>query len=156
MTAIAACAVWLSVLRQVPMIAFIIGPIIGSVWGVKKGRKGIIGGVIGGMTTYLGIGVFFLITTYYRGPAIHTGPTEISFILIIFAFYAIEGASIGLAEGIAFCFVRYLTTLPRDLRLRADMSAKAKNYRSTSDHTLNYAAHRAQFRKMDKDRGLPL
>ena len=80
---------------------------------------------------------------------------EISFILIIFAFYAIVGASIGLAEGIAFWFVRYLTTLPRDLWLRAITSAKANNYRSTNDNLLNYSAHRSQFRKMEKDRGLP-
>jgi hypothetical protein len=46
---------------------------------------GLIGGVIGGTITYLGLGLFFLITGYYRGPAIHTGPTEISFILIIVA-----------------------------------------------------------------------
>jgi hypothetical protein len=134
MIGIALCALSLAVLREVPIIAVLIGPLIGSLWEVRKGGKGLTGGLIGGAITWGGIGlVLGLIETFKR----HTrheisSSDEIILLLILFVSYPLAGAVIGLAEGIAVCYLRHLATMPRRLRLRAERSARANAYRPTS------------------------
>ena len=141
MIVIALCAASLAVLREAPIIAalfgivaLLIGPLIGSLWEIRKGGKGLTGGLIGGAITWGGIGLLLgLIETFKR----HTRheishADEIILLLFLFVSYPLAGAVIGLVEGIAVCYLRYLATVPKSLRLRAERSARANAYRPTS------------------------
>ena len=57
---------------------------------------------------------------------------ETACLLVAFALYTFAGAVVGLAEGVAFYFVRRLATLPELIRLRAERSARANLYGSAA------------------------
>jgi hypothetical protein len=132
MTCVAVCAVSMALLVQAAFIAIIIGPLIASVLEVRKGGNGLTAGMVGGTITWVGVGAFSLIWECYTHPAIQITADEIGWVLIVFAAYTIGGGVIGLAEAIASYFVRYLLTLPKRIRLRAERSAKANIYGSTT------------------------
>jgi hypothetical protein len=129
MMGIAVCAVWIAVFREYPLIACAIGPVTGSVWEVKKGGWGFLGAVIGGMITYMLLGIFFLIEVASRGSVRQLEPKALGFVLIIYAFYAIGGVAIAFAGSMAYCWLRALTTLAEQFRLRAERTAEANRNR---------------------------
>jgi hypothetical protein len=133
MIIIASCAAFLALVVRAPFIAILIGPLIASVLEVRNGGNGLIGGTIGGVITWVGLGLIFLTWERYKQPAIRLTVTaeDIAWLMIAFGVYTIGGAAIGLAEGIAFYFVRYVLTLPKLIRLRAERSARANSYPST-------------------------
>ena len=131
MTGTAICAVWLAILREFPLIAFVIGPLIGAGGEDRNGGRGLEGGVIGGMITSLGLGLFELIAASSGGWVGQIGPAELKFIIIVYAYVTVVGAATGFAEGVLFCLLRYLATLPKQFRLRAERSAKANSNRRT-------------------------
>jgi nitrate reductase gamma subunit len=98
-----------------------------------QGVRGLTAATIGGVITWVGLGLIFLTWERYKQPAIRLTLTaeDIAWLMIAFGVYTIGGAAIGLAEGIAFYFVRYLLTLPKLIRLRAERSARANSYPST-------------------------
>jgi hypothetical protein len=127
MTVVALCAVFLALVVQAPFIAILVGPLIASVLEVRKGGSGLTGGLIGGVITWVGLGLFFLMWEWYTDPFIRLTADVIVWVWIALAGYTISGVVIGLAEGVAFCYVRYLGTLPKILRLRAERSARANS-----------------------------
>ena len=131
MIIIAICAAFLALVVRAPFIAILIGPLIASVLEVRKGGNGLIGGTIGGVITWVGLGLIFLTWEWYTHPVSRLTAEGTGWFLIVFGVYTIGGAVIGLAEGIAFYFVRYLVTLPKHIRLRAERSARANSYGST-------------------------
>ncbi len=131
MTIIALCAAFLALGVRAPFIAIIIGPLIASVLDVRKGGNGLIGGTIGGVITWVGLGLFFFAWHWYTHPAIRVTAEGAGWLLIGLVLYAVAGGLIGFAEGIAFYFVRYLVTLPKLVRQRAERSARANRYGST-------------------------
>jgi hypothetical protein len=60
MIVVAFCAALLALVVQAPFIAILIGPIVASALQVRKGGKGLTGAMIGGMITWVGLGLFFL------------------------------------------------------------------------------------------------
>ena len=117
MIVIAICAAFLALVVRAPFIAILIGPLIASVLEVRKGGNGLIGGMIGGVITWVGLGLIFL--TLNGTPASQpSNGRRNRMVLIVFGVYTIGGAVIGLAEGIAFYFIGYLVTLPKHIRLR--------------------------------------
>jgi hypothetical protein len=131
MIIIAMCAAFLALVMRAPFIAILIGPLIASVLDVRKGGNGLTGGMIGGVITWVGLGFVFLAWEWYAHPLVRVTPAKTGWVLFVFATYTIGGAVIGLAEGIAFYFVRYLVTLPKLIHLRAERSARANRYGST-------------------------
>ena len=133
MTGIAVCAVSLAVLREVALFAIlIIGPLIGSLREVRKGGKGLIGGLIGGAITWGGFCLYCLIETYcMRRPPL-TIRDNLILAPVIFALMILGGASLGLVVGFFVWYLRYLAALPERLRLRAERSARANFYRPAS------------------------
>jgi hypothetical protein len=131
MACIALWAASLAIVVQAPFIALIIVPLIGSLWEARRGGKGLIGGMIGGTIAWVCLGLILLIWEYYNHGAFGSA-ANIHWLLIVFVVYTLGGAVIGLAEGIAFYFVRYLATLPKLILLRAERSARANSYGSTS------------------------
>jgi hypothetical protein len=127
MTVVALCAVLLALVVQAPVIAILIGPLIASVLEVRKGGSGLTGGLIGGVITWVSLELFFLTREWYTHPAIRVKVEVIGWVLIALAGSTIVGAFIGLAEGVAFYFVRYLATLPKIFRLRAERSVRANS-----------------------------
>lgn len=129
MTSIAVCAGALALLREAPVIALFLGPLIGSIWEVWRGKKGLIGGLVGGAITWACVGLVFLIVDR-PGVPVHSITAEgIVFLVFAFVMHTIGGAAIGLVEGLAFWYLRYLATLPKQLRLRAERIARANSYR---------------------------
>ena len=132
MIGIALCAVSLAFLRVTTVIAAVAGPLVGSIREIRKGGSGLTGGMIGGTITWVGLGLLFLVWECYRHPASLITADGLGWLLIVFAVYTIGGAVIGLAEGIAFYFARYLATLSKVIRLRAGRIARANSYGSTT------------------------
>jgi hypothetical protein len=132
MIIIAMCAAFLALVVRAPFIAILIGPLIASVLEVRKGGNGLTGGTIGGAITWAGLGLIFLTSEWYTHPASRLTAEGTGWLLIAFGVYTISGAVIGLAEGIAFYFVRYLAILPELIQLRAERSARANIFGSTN------------------------
>jgi hypothetical protein len=130
MTGIAVCAVSLAVLREAPMIAILIGPLIGSLWEMRRGGTGLTGSSIGGVIPMVGISLIGFIEWYSR--MTDRSLSDILLFIAICGLYTLGGAVFGLAEGMAIRYLRYLATLPRRLRLRAERSARANAYRPRS------------------------
>jgi hypothetical protein len=127
MAMIAICAAFLALVMRAPFIAILIGPLIASVLEVRKGGNGLTGGTIGGVITWVGLGLIFLTWEWFTHPASRLTAVGTAWLLIVFGLYTVGGAVIGFAEGVAFYFVRYLVTLPRLIRLRAVRSARANS-----------------------------
>jgi hypothetical protein len=131
MVIIAMCAALLALVVQAPFVAILIGPIVASAIELRKGGKGLVGGMIGGVITWVGLGLFFLTWKGLTHLAFNVTAEGAIWLMFVFAVYAVLGAVIGLAEGIAFYYARYLMTLPKLIRLRAERSARANRCGST-------------------------
>jgi hypothetical protein len=129
MAAIAVCAVSLAILREAPFIAVFVCPLIGSVLDVRKGRNGIIAATRAGAIANVIVGLFYMLVVFAQYPLTRIGAEQVFWILIILGLVALGGAVIGFTEGIAVWYLRYLATLPKRLRLRAERSARANSYR---------------------------
>ncbi len=125
MIGIAGCAGFLFLLREAPIIPVVGGPIIGSLWQMKKGGNGLQGGAVGGAVTWVGLGLFFLLLDLPIHRPLPNLAAEVVWISAAFGTFAIGGALIGLAEGVALRYLCYLGRLPGRLRLRAKRSAEA-------------------------------
>jgi hypothetical protein len=125
MATVAVCAGVLTILRYAPEAVVCAGPLIGSLWGIRKGEKGFIGGVMGGLVTGSGIG---LAVTWYHYRLGSRGP--IDFVDCTF-FGAILGICVGAVVWLAVVaarVIRYLADMPRSIRLRAYRRANASPF----------------------------
>lgn len=102
---------------------------IGSIWDIKKGGKGIVGGFRGGAVAAIGIILFLLLRDFMQYPVGRVNLNGIFWLLVVGAAFVLLGAAIGLIEGVAIWYLCYLATLPRSLRLRAARSLQANCYR---------------------------
>jgi hypothetical protein len=125
MIGIAACAGSLFLLREAPIIPLYCGPIVGSLWQVKKGGNGLKGGAVGGVVTWVGLSLFYLVLDHPIHRPLPSMVAEVVWIAAAIGTYAIGGALVGLAEGVALRFLFYLAGLPSRLHLRAQRSAQA-------------------------------
>jgi hypothetical protein len=64
MAAIGGFAVALYLLRVAPPVVGIAVAVIGSIWGMKRGRNGLSFAVIGGVIAAIRVGVFFLVQAF--------------------------------------------------------------------------------------------
>jgi hypothetical protein len=127
MAVIAVCAVALTVLRYAPQSVICAGPLAGSLWGLRRGEKGFIGGVIGGLLTGSALGV--VVTFFHYGRLSHA---PVDFVEATF-FGAILGIGVGAIVWqavMAVKVIRYLAGIPRSLRLRAEGTAAAYSLQS--------------------------
>jgi hypothetical protein len=133
MVAIAICGVALAVVRQAPVVLILIGPLIGSLWDMSRGGKGLTGGLIGGAMTWGCLGLASLAALALQDSASINPPSDLAFLTLSLFLQTAGGAVVGLMLGVAAWFLRYLATLPRVLRQRAERSARANSYRPPSN-----------------------
>jgi hypothetical protein len=141
MVVIAVCAFAFVVLRYasqlVVLVVFYAGPLAGCIWGTYRGGKGfagrLIGGLVGGVLTCWALGLGALAMT-----CDHSGPASLGPMLTTRSFLiaTLIGAVLGLAVGyhvllltMVAVALRYLASIRRSIRLRAEQSAAASAYR---------------------------
>jgi hypothetical protein len=107
---VAISGVFLAIVREAPLILFLIGPLIGSLWDMKKGGKGLTGGSIGGAISWGGFGLTSLITVAFQHP-VDIRDFDFGLWTIVLLFITACGSIVGMALGVAVWCLSYLVTL---------------------------------------------
>ena len=109
MAVIAVCALVFAVLRYAPRAVFYIGPLAGSIWGIYRGGRGLVGGLVGGVLTCWALELGAVAVACY-----HSGPGTLGSMVTIWKvlFVTTLGAALGIVVSI---HVLLLTMLPSDI-----------------------------------------
>lgn len=133
MAGIAVCGVAFAVLRQAPSVAMVtwilVIPFVGSLWDIRRGGKGLRGALAAGAITWGSFGLAGIVSAAFRRPGTITNRHDLVYTVSLLCLQTIVGSVYGLVGGLAVCYLRYLATLPKSLRLRAERSAGANSYR---------------------------
>ena len=125
MAGIAVGAILLALVRISPILVVLLTPLIGSIWEMRKGGEGILGGAIAGTIMGLGGSLFVLYLIYFQSPQrLEQGGVIISS-MILAELFALGGAVIGLIEGMAFRSLTRLAPLFRRSQLGSEQDEKA-------------------------------
>jgi hypothetical protein len=131
-------------LAGIALSAILFGPpIAAAAREVKRGGNGLRSAMIVGAIVWPGFGFVSLLVEFFRDPRIGWVRDNMDWFAVALAMSAVGGAAIGLLEGIAYCFIRALTRLPRTLRVRAERSANS-NWNGSPTGDARYETHLKQ------------
>ena len=103
MIAVIGCALLFALVRMPGMeslaalVLFTVGPILGAVVQRHRSGRGVMGGVIGGIASYVGFGIVMYLRAYLSPEGITTQLMGAGLAFVLLAFW---GALVGLAVGI--------------------------------------------------------
>jgi hypothetical protein len=133
MAAVAVCAVALATLRDAVGIIIYAGPLAGFLWDVKRGGRGFMGSLVGGVMTFWSTGIVLLARTYYEGDP---GSSRSVLTATNFLILTGVGATFGIVVGAIVSLLTkvpkviwYFLNIPKSLRLRAKRSEAANSFR---------------------------